>query len=294
MSEEQYSSKWGAHDEIGALNEITSSKVLEAARLIKTGRMCRLGHIFEYGMPHEWFHGEFMYCTFHRHEDTLKLFSSKNKLGAMNLRLEMSDHTGTHIDGINHTSIDGLLYNGLSASEVTNTFGTSRLGMEKTPPIFTRGILADIASMVGVDRLQPGYVISAEEIESFLTKRELRVRKGDALLIRTGWSQLWMSDNKNYVGSCPGIGLSAARWAAQEGVALVGVDTSNGEVAPNEDPEEVDAVHQFLIVKNGIRIIENLDLEGLKDEGVAEFAFICLPLLIRGGAGSPVSPIAVF
>jgi kynurenine formamidase len=209
----------------------------------------------------------------------------------MNVRLEMSDHTGTHIDGMNHISIDGRLYNGFNAQEITGTFGTTRLGIENTPPILTRGLLADVASLHGTEMLQAGYVISPEEIDSSLG--ELSLRKGDALLIRTGWSQLWMVDNEKYVGPCPGIGLSAAQWIAQQGVALVGVDTSNGEVAPNEDPKEIDPVHQILIVKNGIRLIENLALERLKEEKVMEFAFICLPLPVKGGTGSPVSPIAV-
>ena len=287
-------SKWGPEDEIGALNEITPAKILASSKLIRTGKMCRLAHTFEHGMPHDWFHGEFMYCTFRGHEQSLKLFSSKNKLGAMNLRLEMADHTGTHIDGLNHTSVDGCLYNGFSAKEITETFGTSKLGMDKTPPIFTRGIMVDVASLHKVERLEPGYVISVKEIETSLVERKIRIERGDAVLIRTGWGQLWMSDNEKYMGPCPGIGLSAAQFLAEQGVVLVGVDTSNGEASPNEDPQEMDAVHQLLIVRNGIRIVENLELESLRNEGVVEFAFICLPLPIKGGAGSPVSPIAAF
>ena len=103
-----------------------------------------------------------------------------------------------------------------------------------------------------------------------------------------------MSDNEKFVGPCPGIGLSAGQLLADSGVSLVGVDTSNGEATPNQDPKNADAVHQLLLVKNGIRIMENLELEVLKNEGVTEFAFVCLPLPIKGGAGSPISPIAAF
>jgi len=294
MRDERLASKWGPEDEIGAVNEITPAKVLEASRLIRKGKICRLAQVFEYGMPHDWFHGEFTYCTFRSHENSSKLFASKNKLGAMNLRLELADHTGTHIDGLNHTSIDGRLYNGFSADEITGTFGTSKLGMEKTPPIFTRGLLIDVASLHNVERLEPGYVISAKEIESYLIERGMNLNRGDAVVIRTGWGQLWMKDNEKYIGSCPGIGLSPGQLLVDQGVAIVGVDTSNGEAAPCEDPKDADAVHQLLIVKNGIRIIENLELEGLRKEGVQEFAFICSPLPIKGGAGSPINPIAAF
>ena len=51
--------------------------------------------------------------------------------------------------------------------------------------------------------------------------------------------------------------------------------------------------HTILIVQEGIHIIESLYLEELAAEGVREFGFICLPLKLRGGTGSPVRPIAL-
>ena len=52
-------------------------------------------------------------------------------------------------------------------------------------------------------------------------------------------------------------------------------------------------VHELLIVKNGIYILENLDLEGLANDKVYEFAFIFSPLRLKGATGSPGNPIAV-
>jgi kynurenine formamidase len=51
--------------------------------------------------------------------------------------------------------------------------------------------------------------------------------------------------------------------------------------------------HTILIVRGGIHIIESLYLEELAAGGVREFAFVCLPLKVRGGTGSPVRPVAV-
>jgi kynurenine formamidase len=288
-----YPSKWGGDDELGALNEISLSKVCEAARLVKSGKIYNLSQTLESGIPQHWFHGEFFYSTFRRHSDSIKLFAAKNEVGAMNMRLEMADHTGTHIDGLNHTSIKGRVYNGRLGDEITSSHGTSKLGIENTPPIFTRGLLSDVASLKGQERLQAGYVISAEEIADCLKGTNVELRRGDALLIRTGWSQLWMSDNSKYLSSCPGIGKDAGKWLAERGVSLIGADTGNVEVDPNEDAKESDVVHQFLITQNGIRLIENLNLESLSYDRVSEFLFICLPLRIKGGTGSPISPIAV-
>jgi kynurenine formamidase len=49
----------------------------------------------------------------------------------------------------------------------------------------------------------------------------------------------------------------------------------------------------LLLVRAGIPIIENLNLEELAEARVHEFAFVCLPLKMRGATGSPVRPIAL-
>jgi kynurenine formamidase len=293
MKDDWFPSRWGPLDEDGALNEITPELVVSAARLVKKGKTFNLSHVLESGIPQHWFHGEFQYATFRRHGDTLKVFKSKNKVSAMNVRINMADHSGTHIDALNHTSIDGVLYNGVSAAEVTGTFGTTKLGIENTPPIFTRGVLLDVAGLKRKASLDPGYAITASDIDSCIQRQGIRLRRGDAVLIRTGWSRYWMKDNQKYLASCPGIGKEAARLLIKKKVALVGADAWNPEVEPNEDPAEVDSVHQMILVKNGIRIIENLDLESLAKERVWTFLFICLPLRVKGGTGSPVTVAAV-
>ncbi|MDA4134217.1 MAG: cyclase family protein [Thaumarchaeota archaeon] len=288
-----FPSKWGPDDETGALNETTPGLIAGAARLVKKGKIFHLSHVLESGIPQHWFHGEFQYSTFRRHSDTLKVFGSKNKLSAMNVKINMADHSGTHIDALNHTSIDGVLYNGVPAAEVTGTFGTTKLGIETTPPIFVRGVLLDVARAKRKAVLDPGYVITPSDIESCIKKEGVRLQRGDAVLIRTGWSKYWMRNNRKYLGHCPGIGKEAARLLIRKHVVLVGADAWNPEVDPNEDPAEEDIVHQMLLVKNGIRAVENLDLEGLAKERAWLSLFVCLPLRIKGGSGSPITAIAV-
>ncbi len=194
------SSRWGRNDEIGALNEITPSTIIQAARLVKTGKVYPLAHVLEPGIPQHWFHGEFQYATFRRHSDTLNLFNSKNRVSAMNMELSMADHTGTHIDGLSHISIDGKLYNDNDAQSITGTFGTSKLGIEKSPPIFTRGVFLDVAGLRDKDVFEPNYVVTSNDIKECLEKNNLEIQSGNAVLIRTGWSKHWMKDNEKYLG----------------------------------------------------------------------------------------------
>jgi kynurenine formamidase len=211
----------------------------------------------------------------------------------MNMRLEMADHTGTHLDGLNHVSIGNRLYNGYTVDETLGVFGTSKLGMEKTPPIFTRGVLVDVATSKRVTTLDSGYSITSNDIKSALKEKNAEIRKGDAVLVATGWDRLWMSNNQKFNSPCPGIDLSAARWIAERGASIVGSDTWQVEVVPLTKSRELAPIHQFLLTKNGIRLIENLKLEELQRDGVTEFLFVCLPLRIKGGSGSPVTPLAV-
>jgi kynurenine formamidase len=293
--EDWFPSIWGNDDEIGALNFINSSKLLRSLKkTVKLGQAYSLSQPLEYGIPVHWFNGPFLHTTFRNHTASSKLYSkAKNKFAAMSTRMELSDHTGTHIDALNHVSIGGILYNGQIAETITGTFGTEKLGIDKVPPIISRGIHIDITSIRGGNILPIEYLISPDDIELILEKKKIGIEEGDVVLISTGWDQLWMKDNDKYGGPCPGIGLAAADWLVERKVALVGSDTWKVEIHPPELKDEAASVHQFLIAKNGVMLIENMNLQELRKNMITEFLFICLPLKLKGGAGSPVNPIAI-
>ena len=74
---------------------------------------------------------------------------------------------------------------------------------------------------------------------------------------------------------------------------MVGSDNWGIEVDPPANRNRPIEVHQWMITKNGIYFLENLDLEGLATDRVYEFAFIFAPLRLKGATGSPGNPIAV-
>jgi kynurenine formamidase len=57
-----------------------------------------------------------------------------------------------------------------------------------------------------------------------LEKATPKVRKGDVVLIDTGWHRKY-SDSIEYFGHAPGLSKKAAEWLVKKGVKLVGVDT---------------------------------------------------------------------
>ena len=204
---------------------------------------------------------------------------------------------GTQLDGLGHVGVrwkgEDYFYNGFRRSEFGNAYGLKKLGVENIGVFFTRGVLLDVAGYKSVQRLEPGYTITVEDLEGTLRVQQMEIQQGDAVFIHTGHGQLWMKDNATYGSGEPGIGRKAAKWLIQHDIVLVGADTWGIEVVPTEDPDRPFEIHQWLLVRHGIFNLENLDLAALAGDRAYEFAFIFAPLRLRGATGSPGNPIAV-
>lgn len=288
-------SEWGAADQRGAANRLTAKKVLEAKDLIREGRTYQLGRVYEHGMP--------MPGKRHYSLTIPGLPTGAPSPDAQNQIVHNDElisgeigQVGTQFDGLGHIGVhvgqDDVFYNGFKLAEFGDTYGLKKLGIENVGPIFTRGVLLDIAALKG-GRLEPGQVISAADLKQAAQAARVTIQPGDVVLIHTGHGFWWMNDNKKYGDSEPGIGLEAAKWLAEQKIALVGADTWAIEVVPSENPARPFEVHQFLLTRNGIYQLENLDLSELARDKVTEFAFVFTPLRLKGATGSPGNPIAI-
>ena len=233
----------GAEDEVGALNLVKSREIARGAPLVKLGKVYNLGRTIAPGIPIHPFHGLMLISTYHRHWESLRAQDKKNDAGGMNTRLEMRDHTWTHIDGLNHISIGERLYNGHVSDRITGAEGASKLRMEKTPAIFTRGLMLDIEALWRVDAIGPGEPVGAEDLKAASARGGKRAMRGDAVLVATGQGRLSEKDVEKYGAPCPGIDLSAAEWLTEREAVVFGADTWNGEADAIEDQQGADAVN---------------------------------------------------
>jgi len=281
-------SKWGAGDERGAGNHMKPETVLRAVRLIRTGQVFELGHVLSASIP---------LSTTRRFEvHTKRTFMNPepNRRGS-NEEIVLAElgHVGTQFDGFAHQTIGNSLYNCYSLEETATRTGFTKLGVEKTGALITRGVLLDIAMLRGVAILPDSFEITPQDLQRALERQTLKLQPGDAVVIHTGRGRLWGKDNARYSSNPPGIGIAAAEWLARQDPVLVGSDTAPLEVSPNPDPKLSLPVHQILLVVNGIHILENLKLDELAANRVYEFALILQPLKIQGGTGSTVAPVAI-
>jgi kynurenine formamidase len=281
-------SKWGAGDERGSANHMKPESVLRAVQLIKTGEVIDLAHVLNAQGP--------LVGTRRFDVHTKRTFMNQpsNRRGS-NEEVLISEigQVGTQFDGFAHQTIEDKVYNCFKVDEIASRGGFTKLGIEKVGSLITRGVLIDVAALKGVDMLPDTYEITVQDLQQALARQNVRLQPGDAVLINTGWNKLWAKDNARYLKSCPGIGVGAATWLAQQDPMLVGADNWPVEVAPNPDPQISLPVHQIMLVVNGIHLLENMKLDDLAAKRVYEFAFIMQPMKLQGFSGSTVTPIAV-
>ncbi|MBC7927144.1 MAG: cyclase family protein, partial [Bryobacteraceae bacterium] len=201
---------------------------------------------------------------------------------------------GTQFDAFSHQTIGDSLYNCFKLGDIETRTGFTRLGVENVGMLMTRGVLIDVAAWKKAEFLPGDYEITPADLQAALKGQNLTLEKGDAILIRTGWSRYWGRDNAKYGKAAPGIGVAAAEWLARQDPMLVGADNSSVEISPNPDPNVNLPVHQILLAVNGIHLLENLHFEGLAVKRIYEFAFIVQPLKMQGATGSTVAPVAIY
>jgi kynurenine formamidase len=180
-------------------------------------------------------------------------------------RLEMGEHTGTHVDAINHMARQ---YRGQSIDTMPLTM------------FYTEGICLDL-SQKGLREL-----IETADLERALSVAGQEIRRGDTVLLYTDHYRRAYGTDDWHNG--PGISTDAARWLGRQGIVAFGVEMASPGVRGVSNRE----VHH-ICGEMGFTHYENMvNLHLLIGRG--RFRFIGLPLKIRGGTGSPVRAVAVF
>lgn len=229
----------------------------------------------------------------HRHhEDEYHPEEAGPRTGAAGVII-CGEHTGTHIDALSHQADTLTLYDNVAVSEVQSSRGFTRHGVEEIPPILAPGVLLDVAASKGVEALEPGYAVSAEDLEECRERQDVSIEPGSVALVRTGCGRFW-DDAERYLAGA-GMDASSSYWMAGKDVIAVGADNMAWDVPGLKDPELGCYLpgHLILLARCGIYIVENLVLEELAAEEIYSFRFVCTPLKFVGATGSPVRPIAV-
>jgi kynurenine formamidase len=87
--------------------------------------------------------------------------------------------------------------------------------------------------------------------------------------------------------------VEGAHYLASLGVVAVGADTWAVEAIPFEDPVRPFEVHQTLLAKHGVYILENMVTDALAADGVSEFFFTLGAPRLEGTVQAIINPVAI-
>jgi len=279
-------------DENSALRRITPAIVAGAATLVRSGQVYDLGAELSDDMPATDKNAFMPYrlLTYRSSRD----LNRAGEMGDVSFYTEVlmaTPHGSTHIDALCHVSQGGRIFGGHQTVDVEHDFGMAAAGIETVPPIVTRGVLLDVAAQHGVDRLADHYEISVADLQATAARQGTRLAPGDAVLVHTGKMGQYGVDNAALLAGQPGVGLDAALWLYDQGMAVLGSDTTGTEPQPVTDWEHT--VHVAMLLERGVHLVEWLNLEPLAGLAAPAFLFACLPLKLRGASGSWVRPVAI-
>jgi kynurenine formamidase len=257
--------------------------------LLKKSKVYDLGQPYFTGMPHHPNQPPFAYTLLKKHGD---ITLEKERISFCNDLFTMGGHTGTHLDAKAHVARNNRVTNDIDISDLQDyQNGLKVMGIDTTPPVVRKGVLLDIPPLLNSEVLPNDFGIGEKEMEEAAEKEGVKIEEGDVVLIRTGWMKFW-DDRRKYLSiekGVPGVIEGGAKFLAQKRISFTGSDTTAyDKVPPHHLP-----CHVILLVENGIQIMEMLNLDELSKNRTYAFLFIALPLKIRGGAGSPIRPIAI-
>jgi kynurenine formamidase len=204
----------------------------------------------------------------------------------------------SHLDALCHCAFRGRLYGDVDAACVTSQGSPYGSVLQAAHGIVGRGVLLDVPRFRGDEWLEPGTAVEPEELEAVASAQDVRVGRGDIVLVRTGQRRrravLGAWDPSNFSA---GLYPTSMRWLLERQLALLGSDGDN-DARPSPVDGVASPIHALALAAMGLLLVDNLNVEDLagacEELGRWEFLFVLAPLRIPGGTGSPVNPVAVF
>ena len=288
--------RWGDDDVLGTLNLLTPAHVAAAAATVTSGRTVTMSLPVQTAAGPDTPAPALHYMSI-GHDDIIG--EGDGRFATDFLGIDFHGESQSHVDALCHVSYRGRLYNEIPISGVT-TSGANVLTVDDyRHGIVGRGVMVDAARHRGVEWLDPGDAVTAEELEAAEEQQGVRLDEGDIFVFRTGQHRrrLTLGPWDNNVEGRAGLHPTALRLLAERGVAAFAAD-GDGETIPSPVDGVSYPMHPLQICAMGMAAFDNLQFEDLRqacdEEGRQVFMFSAGPLRITRGTGSPVNPIAIF
>ena len=283
--------RWGADDQVGAVNLVTPEKRAAAARLVRSGRALSLSREFP------------------------KTPAPNNPTPAIHYmkQLVRGEHAGcsldyygisyhgtatTHLDALCHTWDANGMWNGRKPEETITMEGAAFGSVDHWKEgIITRGVLLDVPKHRGEPYVTHDNPVHGWELEDIEKEQGVSLQPGDALVVYSG-REKWNEDGNPLWGSNPdrrpGLHASCLKFIRQSDCCLLVWDMMDLMPHGYDLPWSVHGS----IFAYGVGLLDNALLQPLAEacaqEGRYEFLLTVNPLRVVGGTGSPVNPVVLF
>jgi kynurenine formamidase len=283
-------SAWVPADRRGALNNISMSDVVAAAGDLRIGRTVSLAAPIQGPAPDN--PDPAVHQVAHSADGPDR--ASGLTFAIDRLALNIHGDADSHMDALCHVLFDGALYNGVP----DDTARAAELSIDvASQGIAGRGLLLDIPRVRGVDWLEPGDHVTADDLLAAESAEADRISQGDLVFVRVGHRARRQSLGPwDAAEARAGLHPAALELLAERRIGVLGSD-GNNDTAPSA-VEGVDfPVHVLAINAMGLHLLDYLDFEDLVAlcEELRRWSFLSVlaPLRLPAGTGSPINPIAI-
>jgi len=298
--------RWGAHDEVGSLNFLTSSEILRGVRAIRQGKVFTCGEII--GNPN----GDPLWPGRAPAKREMTVDKESYRQGLLpslpggaefaDDRIEMFLQGSTQFDALGHVWYDDQLWNGYSAAETNGGMKKASILPIAERGVVGRGVVLDMAAYKGKSYLEKGDLLHLDDLLGCAKNQGITIEKHDILCLRTGFLQLLHVQGpetfyRDFVE--PGLTYSPelVSWFYELEIPCLSTDTISNETELDPKIGVQIPLHCALMRNLGVAFNEICNFEALvKDchaDGQWDFLYAAAPLKVNEATGAPVNVLAI-
>lgn len=298
--------RWGADDEVGALNYLGPEQALYAATCIRSGK------VFTLQLPMADPKGDPVWPG-RRGAERCQVIDEGHWIcgkapeypGGQHYADDMMSaylQGSTQYDALGHVWYDGQLYNGYDAKTTIGGLEKASVQAIGEKGVVGRGVLLDIARLRGKDFLDKGETFTHEDLLEAAEAQGVEIRKRDIIVIRTGFIESFYKLGaeefyRDFIE--PGLTYSPelVSWFHEMEIPNLVTDTIANEVTIDPVNGALLILHGALMRNLGVTFTELANLARLAqdcaEDGQWDFLYTAAPLKVVKGTGGPVNPVVI-